>query len=135
VSTCVCPLFVFFDVEPEAYKLQIRYLINYVRIEVREIRTMKLMHGIYIHIYTYIHIYIYILYIYYAPGCILYRECTQAQRTEPSQANQASKGARGARADPLTAATAPHSPIGNHPPGPTLYNPLPVTLSFNSLTR
>jgi hypothetical protein len=83
VSTCVCPLFVFFDVEPEAYKLQIRYLINYVRIEVREIRTMKLMHGIYIHIYTYIHIYIYILYIYYAPGCILYRECTQAQRTEP----------------------------------------------------
>jgi hypothetical protein len=28
VSTCVCPLFVFFDVEPEAYRLQIRYLIN-----------------------------------------------------------------------------------------------------------
>jgi hypothetical protein len=28
VSTCVRPLFVFFDVEPEAYKLQIRYLFN-----------------------------------------------------------------------------------------------------------
>jgi hypothetical protein len=37
-----------FDVEPEACKLQIRYLINYVRIEVRDIRTMKLMHDIYI---------------------------------------------------------------------------------------
>jgi hypothetical protein len=36
-----------FDVEPEACKLQIRYLINYVRIEVRDIRTMKLMHDIY----------------------------------------------------------------------------------------
>jgi hypothetical protein len=38
-----------FDVEPEACKLQIRYLINYVRIEVRDIRTMKLMHDIYIY--------------------------------------------------------------------------------------
>jgi hypothetical protein len=49
VGTCVRPLFVFFDVEPEAYKLQIRYLINYVRTEVREIRTMILMHDIYIY--------------------------------------------------------------------------------------
>jgi hypothetical protein len=28
VSTCVHPLFVFFDMEPEAYMLRIRYLIN-----------------------------------------------------------------------------------------------------------
>jgi hypothetical protein len=30
-------------------------------------------------------IYIYILYIYYAPGCILYSECTQAQLAEPTR--------------------------------------------------
>jgi hypothetical protein len=32
----------------------------------------------YVYIYVYIYVCIYILYIYYAPGCILYRECTQA---------------------------------------------------------
>jgi hypothetical protein len=48
MSTCVRPLFVFFVVKTEAYMLQIRYLINYyLRIEVRKIRTMKLMHDIY----------------------------------------------------------------------------------------
>jgi hypothetical protein len=51
VSTCVRPLFVFFDVELEAYMLQIHYLINwYLRIKVRKIRTIKLMHDIYIYI-------------------------------------------------------------------------------------
>jgi hypothetical protein len=53
VSTCVRPLFVFFDVEPEAYMLKIHYLINlYLRIEVRKIRTMKLVHDTHTHTYT-----------------------------------------------------------------------------------
>jgi hypothetical protein len=59
VSTCVRPLFVFFDVEPEAYMLQIHYLINlYLRIEVRKIRTMKLMHDIDTHTHTHTHTHI-----------------------------------------------------------------------------
>jgi hypothetical protein len=39
----VYALSVFIYVEYEAYKLQIRYLINYVRIEVRELIMMNLM--------------------------------------------------------------------------------------------
>jgi hypothetical protein len=60
------------------------------------------------------------MYIYYAPRCIRYRECTHAQLTEPSQSNQASTGrvGGGAGAEPMTAATAHHSLIhrGNRTP-------------------
>jgi hypothetical protein len=90
----------------------------------------------------------YILYIYYAPGCIRYRECTQAQLTEPSQANQASSTGRaggGGGAEPAAATANPHHkpPRQPHPTsqaltthlGPAYYKLLRVTLSFNSPTR
>jgi hypothetical protein len=36
----------------------------------------------------YIYIYIYILYLYITPGCIQYRECTQAEPTRQVRANR-----------------------------------------------